>query len=101
MLSRNHADQVAASLHRDLGDRQAVQIGRGTILGYRPSHRNEVADRRLQLCGVCGGYVKVMATAAPIQFPLVAIEDLASMDLDMVAIERRYMRPALPAIKKI
>jgi FdhE protein len=51
--------------------------------------------RRVQLCGACGGYVKVLETTAPAPFPLVAIEDLASMDLDMGAIARKYMRPAL------
>jgi FdhE protein len=55
----------------------------------------ELPGRRVQLCGACGGYVKVLETTAAAPFPLVAIEDLASMDLDMVAIERKYMRPAL------
>jgi formate dehydrogenase accessory protein FdhE len=56
--------------------------------------------RRLQMCNACGGYLKVLELAAPTEFPLVAVEDLASMDLDMMAIERKYMRPALPEIKK-
>jgi FdhE protein len=60
----------------------------------------QVPGRRLQLCGACGGYVKVLEVGAPAQFPLIAIEDLASMDLDLVAIERKYMKPALPEIKK-
>jgi FdhE protein len=60
----------------------------------------QVPGRRLQLCGACGGYVKVLEVAVPAPFPLVAIEDLASMDLDLVAIERKYMKPALAEIKK-
>ena len=60
----------------------------------------QVPGRRLQLCGACGGYMKVLEVAAPNQFPLVAIEDLASMDLDFVAIERKYVKPPLPEIKK-
>jgi FdhE protein len=60
----------------------------------------EVPGRRVQMCGACGGYMKVLEANAPTEFPLVAIEDLASMDLDMVAIERKYMRPALPEIKR-
>lgn len=56
--------------------------------------------RRLQLCGACGGYMKVVETEDPIEFPLVAVEDLASMDLDLAAIERRYLRPPLPDIRK-
>jgi FdhE protein len=60
----------------------------------------ELPGRRLQLCGECGGYGKVLDVSEPIEFPLVAVEDLASMDLDMVAIERKYVKPPLPEIKK-
>ena len=56
--------------------------------------------RRLQLCGECGGYAKVLEMETPSAFPLVAIEDLASLDLDMAAIERKYIRPALHQIRK-
>jgi FdhE protein len=56
--------------------------------------------RRLQLCGECGGYAKVLDVNAPTEFPLIAVEDLASMDLDMIAIERKYLKPPLPEIKK-
>jgi FdhE protein len=57
-------------------------------------------SRRLQLCEECGGYVKVIRTDRATMFPLVAVEDLASLDLDMAAIERNYVRPALPQIRK-
>ena len=60
----------------------------------------EHPGRRLQLCGQCGGYVKVLETAEPGVFPLLAVEDLASLDLDMAAIERNYIRPALPEITR-
>ena len=60
----------------------------------------EIPGRRLQLCGECGGYAKVLDLPAPTEFPLVAIEDLASLDLDMAAIERQYGRPALPTLRK-
>lgn len=56
--------------------------------------------RRLQLCGECGGYAKVIRTETTTMFPLVAIEDLASLDLDMAALERQYARPTLPQIRK-
>jgi hypothetical protein len=42
----------------------------------------------------------VLETGTPAEFPLVAIEDLASMDLDMVAMERKYLRPPLPEIRR-
>ena len=60
----------------------------------------EQAGRRVQMCGQCGGYVKVIEMIAPTEFPMVAIEDLISLDLDMIAIERKYMRPALPEISR-
>ena len=60
----------------------------------------EQSGRRLQMCGECGGYVKVLAVETPSVFPLLAIDDLASMDLDLLAIERKYIRPALPEIRK-
>jgi formate dehydrogenase maturation protein FdhE len=60
----------------------------------------DVPGRRLQLCGACGAYAKVLDLPAPTEFPLVAIEDLASLDLDMAAIERQYGRPVLPTISR-
>ena len=60
----------------------------------------EAPWRRVQMCGECGGYVKVLEMNAPTDFPLTAIEDLASMDLDMIAIERKYLRPPLPEIRR-
>ena len=60
----------------------------------------EQPGRRLQLCGACGGYVKALEMDEPSTFPLVAIDDLASLDLDMAAIERNYVRPALADIRK-
>ena len=52
-------------------------------------------DRRVELCGACGGYTKVIAAASLTPFPLIAIEDLASMDLDEGAMARGYHRPDL------
>lgn len=60
----------------------------------------EQPGRRLQFCGACGGYAKALELPHPTEFPLVAIEDLASLDLDMLAIERQYRRPALPTITR-
>jgi formate dehydrogenase maturation protein FdhE len=51
--------------------------------------------RRLELCGACGNYTKVIEVASPSPFPLIAIEDLATMDLDQGAMGREYRRPDL------
>jgi FdhE protein len=55
----------------------------------------ERKDRRLELCGTCGGYLKTIDVARLTPFPLLAIADLETMDLDMAAMERGYGRPAL------
>lgn len=60
----------------------------------------DAPGRRIQFCGECGGYAKVLDLPRPTEFPLVAIEDLASLDLDLLAIERQYRRPALPTITR-
>ena len=52
-------------------------------------------DRRVELCGDCGSYTKVLEVNALTPFPLMAIEDLASLDLDQGAMDRDYGRPKL------
>ena len=51
--------------------------------------------RRIELCGTCGHYTKVIDVSASTPFPLLAIEDLASVDLDQGAMTREYGRPKL------
>jgi hypothetical protein len=51
--------------------------------------------RRIELCGACASYTKVIDVSAPAPFPLLAIEDLASVDLDRGAMTREYGRPKL------
>jgi hypothetical protein len=53
------------------------------------------ADRRLELCSGCGSYLKTLAVPALSPFPLLAIADLATMDLDVAAMEQRFARPPL------
>jgi formate dehydrogenase maturation protein FdhE len=52
-------------------------------------------QRHLELCAQCGNYTKVIEVPEPTPFPLLAIEDLASMDLDQGAMGREYRRPEL------
>jgi formate dehydrogenase maturation protein FdhE len=52
-------------------------------------------DRSVELCSKCGNYTKAIEVAEATPFPLLAIEDLASMDLDQAAMTRGYRRPAL------
>jgi hypothetical protein len=50
---------------------------------------------RLVACGGCDAYLKIVAREFPLVFPLQALEDLATADLDRTAIERGLHRPAL------
>jgi len=58
-------------------------------------------DRRMQLCAACGCYTKVIGVTNPTPFPLLAIEDLATMDLDQGAMSREYHRPPLADLDAI
>ncbi len=52
-------------------------------------------QQRVELCGTCSGYTKVIDVSAPTPFPLLAIDDLATMGLDSGAMDRGYRRPEL------
>ena len=58
-------------------------------------------ERRVELCGQCGGYTKVIDVREPAHFPLLAIVDLATMNLDEGAMNRGYRRPELFDLDKI
>ncbi len=49
----------------------------------------------VELCEKCAGYTKVIGVTDATPFPLLAIEDLATMDLDQAAMDRDYRRPEL------
>jgi len=51
---------------------------------------------RLELCAACGGYLKSIEAAAPIRYPLLAVDDMETTPLDIVALDRGYGRPPLP-----
>jgi len=52
-------------------------------------------QRRVELCGKCSGYTKVIDVQEPTPFPLLAIADLATISLDEGAMNRGYRRPEL------
>jgi FdhE protein len=52
-------------------------------------------EQRVELCATCSNYTKVVEIAEPTPFPLLAIDDLATMHLDRGAMDRGYRRPAL------
>lgn len=51
--------------------------------------------RMLETCTSCGGYLKTLTLEEPVEFPLVAVEDLATADLDAAAADRGFRRPEL------
>jgi FdhE protein len=55
----------------------------------------ERIQRRLELCGACQGYLKTVDVPALSPFPLLAIYDMETMDLDLAAMEHGYSRPPL------
>jgi FdhE protein len=61
----------------------------------------ERTHRTVELCASCGGYTKVIEVTRPTPFPLVAVEDLATIDLDGGAMERGYRRPDLVDLEGI
>jgi FdhE protein len=58
------------------------------------------ADRRIELCRTCGSYLKTVDVPRLSPFPLLAIADLETMDLDVAAMENNYRRPELKAFAK-
>lgn len=51
--------------------------------------------RSIETCSSCRGYVKVLDDERSLPFPLLAIADLESMDLDMLAMQRGAARPVI------
>jgi FdhE protein len=59
----------------------------------------ERTDRRAELCSSCGAYLKTIDTTEISPFPLVAIADMETMDLDVAAMDHHYGRPPLKEFK--
>jgi len=60
----------------------------------------ERIHRRVELCAACQGYLKTIDVPELSPFPLLAIYDMETMDLDLVAMEHGYSRPALKDLSK-
>ncbi len=55
----------------------------------------ERKDRRVEVCTTCGGYLKTIDLPELSPFPLLAISDIETTDLDVAAMEHGYGRPVL------
>jgi hypothetical protein len=60
----------------------------------------ERSDRRLEICGNCASYLKTVDVDELSPFPLLAIADLETMDLDLAAMDKRYRRPPLKDFRR-
>jgi formate dehydrogenase maturation protein FdhE len=47
----------------------------------------------VDVCRTCKGYLKTFTTLRPMSLRLLAMTDLATVDLDLIAQEREYTRP--------
>src|SRR5688572_4537570 len=54
----------------------------------------ESQTRRVEVCYTCKGYLKTFTTLRPMPLRTIAMTDLASVDLDLIAQERTYSRPS-------
>ena len=54
--------------------------------------------RRVETCAHCRGYLKTVATLRPWAGDEIGLADLATVDLDLAALERTYARPKAPAV---
>lgn len=63
----------------------------GNLSGLVPDGEDEI--RRVDTCLTCKGYVKAITTLTALAEVQVAAEDVASLPLDLVAIERGFARP--------
>jgi len=52
-------------------------------------------ERHVEICSACAGYLKTVETEEMLPFPLVAIADMETMELDLMALERGASRPSL------
>jgi FdhE protein len=53
--------------------------------------------RKIDVCTTCKGYVKTLTTLQAWPASIIPLEDLATIDLDVVALNRGYTRPARAA----
>jgi FdhE protein len=56
-------------------------------------------DRRVEACGACGAYLKTIDLVDLSPFPLIAISDIETIELDTAAMDHGYVRPPLKDVK--
>jgi FdhE protein len=72
-----------------------IYCGEGGEPFVTAAPNEERKDRRLEVCGTCGAYLKTVDVPELSPFPLLSIADIETTDLDVAAMEHGYARPAL------
>jgi FdhE protein len=96
--ARNHMRELRCSycaLAWSLQSHRCVYCGNSATDFVAAAPDVSQPQRRVELCGRCSGYTKVIDVVEPTPFPLLAIADLATMHLDQGAMNRGYRRPEL------
>ena len=55
-------------------------------------------SQKVDVCQTCGGYLKAVATLGALAPDAIALEDLATVDLDLAALDRGYTKPERPPV---
>jgi FdhE protein len=69
----------------------------GDAMTVRALESQAQTGRAIETCDACRGYLKRVAVSAPMPFPLLPLDDLDSMDLDLAAMNAGFARPAIKA----
>ena len=64
-------------------------------LGYLTPEAGE-QTRKIEVCNSCKGYLKAVTTVRPLAPWAILVDDLATVPLDIAALERGYHRPPRP-----
>lgn len=62
------------------------------LLGYLQVEGEE-EKQRIATCEACHGYLKLRSTLTPLTTPLLLVEEVALVHLDLIAMEKGYMPP--------
>lgn len=79
----------------ELNEYACIYCGDSSETFVTAAPNEERKDRRVEVCGACQGYLKTIDVPALSPFPLLAIYDMETMDLDLAAMEHNYSRPQL------
>ena len=79
----------------ELNEYSCIYCGDSSETFVTAAPNEERKDRRVEVCGACQGYLKTIDVPSLSPFPLLAIYDMETMDLDLAAMEHGYSRPQL------